>query len=84
MNKTVLGIVTTMGVEIKGKSVVLCNGTFLNGIIHLGKKNYKGGRAGEPAAEGITKQLNASQRQVLTIRVWNDENLVGITTAVVR
>ena len=56
-NKTVLGIVTTMGVEIKGKSVVLCNGTFLNGIIHLGKKNYKGGRAGEPAAEGITKQL---------------------------
>ena len=37
-NKTVLGIVTTMGVEIKGKSVVLCNGTFLNGIIHLGKK----------------------------------------------
>jgi len=56
-NKTVLGIITTMGVEIKGKSVVLCNGTFLNGIIHLGKKNYKGGRAGEPAAEGITKQL---------------------------
>ena len=56
-NKTVIGIITTMGVEIKGKSVVLCNGTFLNGIIHLGKKNYKGGRAAEPAAEGITKQL---------------------------
>ena len=46
-----------MGVEISAKSVVLCNGTFLNGLIHLGKKNYKGGRSGEPSAEGITKQL---------------------------
>ena len=36
---------------------MLCSGTFLNGLIHLGKKNYKGGRAGEPSAEGITKQL---------------------------
>tara|TARA_B110000003_G_scaffold234164_1_gene237765 strand:+ start:5252 stop:7123 length:1872 start_codon:yes stop_codon:yes gene_type:complete len=51
------GIITKMGVEIEGKSVVLCNGTFLNGLIHLGKKNYKGGRSGEPSAEGITKQL---------------------------
>ena len=51
------GIITKMGVEIEGKSVVLCNGTFLNGLIHLGKKNFKGGRAGEPSAEGITKQL---------------------------
>ena len=56
-NKVITGIVTKMGVEISGKSVILCNGTFLNGIIHLGKKNYKGGRSGEPAAEGITKQL---------------------------
>ena len=53
----VSGLITKMGVKIKGKSVVLCNGTFLNGIIHLGQKNYKGGRAAEPAAEGITKQL---------------------------
>ena len=53
----VTGIITKMGVEIEGKSVVLCNGTFLNGLIHLGKKNYKGGRSGEPSAEGITKQL---------------------------
>ena len=51
------GIVTKMGITIIAKSVVLCSGTFLNGIIHLGKKNYKGGRAAEPAAEGITKQL---------------------------
>ena len=46
-----------MGVKIEGESVVLCNGTFLNGIIHLGQKNFKGGRAAEPSAEGITKQL---------------------------
>tara|TARA_B100001758_G_scaffold247879_1_gene268045 strand:+ start:23739 stop:25610 length:1872 start_codon:yes stop_codon:yes gene_type:complete len=51
------GVITKMGVEISAKSVILCNGTFLNGIIHLGKKNYKGGRSGEPSAEGITKQL---------------------------
>ena len=51
------GLITKMGVEIRGKSIVLCNGTFLNGIIHLGQKNYKGGRAAEPSAEGITKQL---------------------------
>ena len=56
-NGKVTGIITKMGVEIEGKSVVLCNGTFLNGLIHLGKKNYKGGRSGEPSAEGITKQL---------------------------
>ena len=52
-----IGVKTKMGVRIKGKSVILCNGTFLNGLIHLGEKNYKGGRSGEPAAEGITKQL---------------------------
>jgi tRNA uridine 5-carboxymethylaminomethyl modification enzyme len=56
-NNTICGIITEMGTEIFSKSVILCSGTFLNGLIHLGKKNYKGGRSGEPAAEGITKQL---------------------------
>ena len=56
-NKTISGVITKMGTKIISKSVILCNGTFLNGIIHLGKKNYKGGRSGEQAAEGITKQL---------------------------
>jgi len=51
------GLFTKMGVKIHGDSVILCSGTFLNGMIHLGLKNYKGGRAAEPAAEGITKQL---------------------------
>ena len=53
----VVGIITQMGIEIHSKSVVLCNGTFMNGLIHLGDKNYKGGRSGEPNSRGITKQL---------------------------
>ena len=56
-NKKIKGIITKMGIKILSSSVILCSGTFLNGIIHLGMKNYKGGRSGEPSAEGITKQL---------------------------
>ena len=55
----VCGIVTGMGLEIKGKAVVLTNGTFLNGIIHIGEKNFGGGRAAEKASTGITEQLVA-------------------------
>ncbi|MFN5345681.1 MAG: tRNA uridine-5-carboxymethylaminomethyl(34) synthesis enzyme MnmG [Bacteroidota bacterium] len=51
------GIITGMGVKFKGKSIVLTNGTFLNGIIHIGEKQYGGGRAGEKASTGITEQL---------------------------
>ncbi|MFC7446096.1 tRNA-5-carboxymethylaminomethyl-2-thiouridine(34) synthesis protein MnmG [Mesoflavibacter sp. HG96] len=51
------GVVTSLGVKIKSKSVVLTNGTFLNGLIHIGDKNFGGGRAGEKAATGITEQL---------------------------
>ena len=53
----VVGVKTSLGVEVKGKTVVLTNGTFLNGLIHIGDKNYGGGRAGEKAATGITEQL---------------------------
>lgn len=53
----VKGIRTSMGLEIRAKSVVLTNGTFLNGLIHIGEKNFGGGRAGEKAAHGITEQL---------------------------
>lgn len=51
------GVRTGMGQEIKSKSVVLTNGTFLNGIIHIGQKQFGGGRIGEKAASGITEQL---------------------------
>jgi tRNA uridine 5-carboxymethylaminomethyl modification enzyme len=53
----VKGIVTGMGLEIESEAVVLTNGTFLNGIIHIGEKQFGGGRAGESAALGITEQL---------------------------
>jgi len=53
----VAGIRTALGLEIKSKTVVLTNGTFLNGLIHIGSKNFGGGRAGERSATGITEQL---------------------------
>ncbi len=56
-NNQVAGVVTSLGIEIKAKSVVLTNGTFLNGLIHVGDKQLGGGRMGEPRAFGITEQL---------------------------
>jgi tRNA uridine 5-carboxymethylaminomethyl modification enzyme len=56
-NNKVTGVITSLGIEIKAKSVVLTNGTFLNGLIHVGDKQLGGGRMGEPRAFGITEQL---------------------------
>ncbi|MCW3160698.1 tRNA uridine-5-carboxymethylaminomethyl(34) synthesis enzyme MnmG [Chryseobacterium oryctis] len=56
-NNKVTGVITSLGIEIKSKSVVLTNGTFLNGLIHVGDKQLGGGRMGEPRAFGITEQL---------------------------
>ena len=53
----VVGVRTSLGITIKAKSVVLTNGTFLNGVMHIGMKQFGGGRAGEPAAYGITECL---------------------------
>ncbi|TDN83453.1 tRNA uridine 5-carboxymethylaminomethyl modification enzyme [Salegentibacter sp. 24] len=53
----ITGVKTSLGLEIRAKSVILTNGTFLNGLIHIGDKNFGGGRAGERAATGITKDL---------------------------
>jgi tRNA uridine 5-carboxymethylaminomethyl modification enzyme len=53
----VVGVKTSLGISIYSKSVVLTNGTFLNGLIHIGDKQFGGGRAGEKAATGITEQL---------------------------
>lgn len=58
-NGSVCGVRTGMGMEIRSKAVVLTNGTFLNGIIHIGEKQFGGGRAGEHASKGITEQLVA-------------------------
>ena len=56
-NGRVTGVVTGLGHEIKAKAVVLTNGTFLNGVIHIGEKRFGGGRVAEKAAEGLTEQL---------------------------
>jgi tRNA uridine 5-carboxymethylaminomethyl modification enzyme len=56
-NGEVKGVITAMGNQILSRSVVLTNGTFLNGIIHIGEKQYGGGRMAEKAATGITEQL---------------------------
>lgn len=56
-NKKAVGVKTSLGIEISAKAVVLTNGTFLNGLIHIGEKQFGGGRVGEKAATGITEQL---------------------------
>jgi tRNA uridine 5-carboxymethylaminomethyl modification enzyme len=56
-NNKIEGIITSLGIEIKAKTIVLTNGTFLNGLIHIGDKQFGGGRAGESAAFGITDDL---------------------------
>lgn len=55
----VVGVRTSLGIDIKSRAVVLTNGTFLNGLIHIGEKQFGGGRAGEKAATGITEQLTS-------------------------
>lgn len=56
-NGKIKGVKTSLGLSVRAKTVVLTNGTFLNGLIHIGDKNFGGGRAGEKASTGITKQL---------------------------
>lgn len=56
-NGKVCGVITAMGMKIRSKTVILTNGTFLNGLIHIGEKQFGGGRMGESAAFGITEQL---------------------------
>ena len=58
-DQVVKGVITGMGLEIRSKSVVLTNGTFLNGVIHIGEKQLGGGRIGENRATGITEQLQS-------------------------
>lgn len=56
-NHTVAGVKTNLGIEVRAKAVILTNGTFLNGLIHIGEKNFGGGRAGESASHGLTEDL---------------------------
>ncbi len=56
-NGAIKGVKTSLGIEIKAKSVILTNGTFLNGLIHIGEKQFSGGRTSESASFGLTEQL---------------------------
>ena len=56
-NEKIVGVRTSLGLEVRAKTVILTNGTFLNGLIHIGEKQFGGGRAGESASTGITKEL---------------------------
>jgi len=56
-NQKVRGVITKMGLEIRSKAVILSNGTFLNGLIHIGEKSFEGGRIGDFSSKGITQQL---------------------------
>ena len=56
-NNVVVGVKTSLGLEIKSKSIILTNGTFLNGVLHIGDKHFGGGRAGERASTGLTEEL---------------------------
>ena len=56
-NNTIAGVRTSLGIEIESDAVILTNGTFLNGLIHIGEKRFGGGRTAEKAATGLTEQL---------------------------
>jgi tRNA uridine 5-carboxymethylaminomethyl modification enzyme len=58
-NNQITGVVTGMGIRFKTRAVVITSGTFLNGVIHIGEKQFGGGRIGEKRAEGLTEQLNS-------------------------
>ena len=58
-NNAVVGVITGMGISIKSNAVIITSGTFLNGVIHIGDKQFGGGRTGEKASHGITEQLVA-------------------------
>lgn len=58
-SEKVVGVKTGLGLSFRGRAVVLTNGTFLNGLIHIGEKNFGGGRAGERNSTGLTEQLEA-------------------------
>lgn len=75
----VVGVKTGMGLEILGKAVILTNGTFLNGIIHIGAKQFGGGRTGERAATGLTEQLVALGFEVGRMKTGTPPRVDGRT-----
>ncbi len=78
-NDKVTGIVTEVGTVIKAHSVILCNGTFLNGLIHVGLKNIQGGRSGEIASVGLSDQLLNLGFEVARLKTGTPPRIDGRT-----
>jgi len=78
-NNKVTGVITSLGIKIKSKSVILTNGTFLNGLIHIGEKQFGGGRIGEPKAFGITEQLKTLGFQAGRMKTGTPPRIDGRT-----
>jgi tRNA uridine 5-carboxymethylaminomethyl modification enzyme len=76
-NNVVKGVKTRIGVEFKGKCVILTNGTFENGLIHIGRKRLIGGRISEPRSEGISKQLNDLDFEVGRLKTGTPARIDG-------
>ena len=75
----VCGVHTFMGGEIRSKAVVLTNGTFLNGLIHIGEMHFSGGRMGEPASKGLSDQLKARGFEVKRLKTGTPMRIDGRT-----
>ena len=75
----IAGVKTAMGQEIKAKAVILTNGTFLNGIIHIGQKKFGGGRIGDPPSNGITEQLVKLGFEALRLKTGTPVRVDGRT-----
>jgi len=76
-DQKVAGVITQMGLKIASKSVVLTNGTFLNGKIHIGEFNMKGGRIGEPSSEGLTESLVKLGFQSMRLKTGTPMRIAG-------
>ena len=78
-NKKVTGVVTALGVEFKAKAVILTNGTFLNGLMHVGRNNMAGGRSGDAASYGLTEQLASIGFEIGRMKTGTPARLDGKT-----
>jgi tRNA uridine 5-carboxymethylaminomethyl modification enzyme len=78
-NDNVVGVITRLNVKFRAKAVILNNGTFINGLIHVGRNNYNGGRIGEPHSYGISDQLNKLGFEVGRMKTGTPPRIDGRT-----
>ena len=76
-NGTVEGVVTKIGLKIEAKAVILTNGTFLNGKIHIGETNFEGGRIGEEASKGLSEKMREIGFEIEKLKTGTPMRVVG-------